>query len=222
MVKKADNRRSMAVMAAWLVTTGIGVTAYAAAMSQADEPDATAAPAYVQTVGDGIAPDPSSSGAKALRALERTHGVRLTISAPRVVRAPASAGQGEKPWTVAATADGGVCAAASGVVFCGLNGSDVSTGEASATKYPADQLVSIDTKRGTFLSKPSEAAGVRVGIAPPNTAQIVVFDGHGGELEAAEVDRGLYEVKVPRQGSGGRVEFRDARSAIIAVRPAEG
>jgi hypothetical protein len=73
MVKKADNRRSMAVMAAWLVTTGIGVTAYAAAMSQADEPDATAAPAYVQTVGDGIAADPSSSGAKALRALERTH-----------------------------------------------------------------------------------------------------------------------------------------------------
>jgi hypothetical protein len=145
--------------------------------------------------------------------------VEVVANAMREVPAPGADGS---KWVLAPTRDGGVCASTPRVVFCGTDRASIEAGSASATEYPADKYLGKDPRTGLEMVAPSDGTGVRSGIAPGKAAEVVVLDGNDRVVRRQTVGAGVYEVAVPAQGTGARVEFVDAGGETIASRPAEG
>lgn len=117
----------------------------------------------------------------------------------------------------------GVCAEPRRVGFCGADRATIEDGRASATTYPPDEVLGKDPETGFYMVKPSPGPGVRTGIAPSRSVEVVVLDRDRRVLRRARVAQdGGYEVAVPAQGTGARVGFVDAAGETLATRPAEG
>lgn len=179
-----------------------------------------AAPAKVDSADSTSVDSVSLSPAEALKAL-RSHGIDIEPDAIRTVPAPGSAGRAAKTWAVTPIANGGMCGAtAKLLVFCGRSAEAVRAGRASATEYPPDKFVKDLPGTGQAIVEPSRDSGVRVGIAPPAAVDVVVRNKSNVLIRREPVERGLYEIEVPPQGSGSRVEFRNAEGSAVSDQPA--
>ncbi len=96
-------------------------------------------------------------------------------------------------------------------------------GRASATEYPPDRYLGRDPRTGLETVKPSDGTGVRFGVAPKQAVEVRVLDRDDRVLRREAIAaHGVYEIAVPRQGSGASVAFVDAAGASVARRPADG
>jgi hypothetical protein len=197
--------------------TIIGLTAYASAAGDSSQTASAGGGGGVEAASPS---QPAAAvAAEQLRDLQRAQGAEVVGDAIRT--APAPGGEG-RPWALAPTRDGGVCASTSRVVFCGSSRAAVEAGRASATEYPSDKYLGKDPRTGLEMVEPSDGTGVRHGVAPTAAVEVVVLDGGGRVLRRESVANGVYEVAVPQQGSDARVAFIDPNGGRIVTRPAEG
>lgn len=158
-----------------------------------------------------------------LLSLSRTEN--LGIAADEMRTAPAPDPEGNAPaWLLVPTGEGGICvdASASGFGFCGPDKASVEAGRASATVYPPDKFLGRDPHTGKMMVRPSDGMGVRYGVGPSEAVEVVVLDPDKRVLDrqAISSEEGLYQVKVPPQGSDALVVFTDASGDTVASRRA--
>lgn len=167
-----------------------------------------------------LSPAPGAEPRGAIDPRERLRnldGVPVVADEMRTVPAPGP-NDNASPWLLAPTREGGVCVHASSFGFCAIDRASVEAGRAATTVYPPGGTVVIDPLTGTsHVKDPYQGPGTRYGIAPAEAVEVVVLDRDGRVLRREAVsEEGAYRVKVPPEGSGARVDFRDASGDTIA------
>lgn len=171
--------------------------------------------AYAKTIGGSGEPvSPASSTLTSMGRLASEHGVTLQTTGARTVRSPQGASDAE--WTVAPTDAGGVCVAVKSSSLCGADAAIIAAGRAIVTEYPADRVISANPQQGTAIVEPSKEPGRAYGIAPLGATSVRVLGRDGKTLQQAPIDRGLYAVAVPAQGTPAEIAFSAGTKDVLS------
>lgn len=206
----------ISILNRWILAGGAMVVATASTAAVAIGGGGTPV-SYVASIGgQGVGVSPGDAQLGVLAQIDARDDVVLDLNAARAVAGPAGG-----RWVLAATTEGGVCVSTPDTGFCGVSANSLAAGRASASEYPADRLVPGSLEKGHPLVTPSGKPGVRVGVAPAGATEVVARTASGTVSDRAAVVNGLYQVSVPPQGSGAKVDFVGS-AGVLATRPAEG
>jgi len=208
--------RALAVATAALALAGASVPI---ALGAGDDEPAQDGVRYVDRVGgEGRTATAGAPQQRTAAAIEDRYDLGLQLAKARVVSAPAGDPDGAgRVWTITPTASGGACVATGELAFCGADEREVAGGIAAATEFPPDALERTDAEKGLAYVRPAGKPGLRYGIAPEGATAVRVRGADGALLAEAKVDRGLYVVQVPPEGSRATVEFVGGTARIAAI-----